>query len=170
MRGWSGLAGGKTTQILQEVVQLVPSGSGVGPGSWQSLYDQPGLHTARSKSQHHHRSIHRQQEPLEVPRAPSSTPWKNGARRPRGWRLPRPPQGRPAAAHAAHMGGGPAPDLRGRHDAGSPGRGAAGPQALLAPRARPPPSGLLTARSPSLSLPARVRTKSDRFQRLARYR
>lgn len=38
-----------------------------------------------------------------------------------------------------------------------------------APRARPPPSGLLTARTPSLSLPARVRTKSARFQGLASY-
>lgn len=157
MRSCRGLAGGKTTPILQEVVQHVPSGSRAGPWSPQSLGDRPGPPPTPC-------SLRTRASPQERPRAGRDLGAATGsllhavgagrAQARAGGRVPWPPQSRPAAAHAAHMGGGPAPEPRGRRDAGEPGQRRRGPP-------RPPAPvllhrGLLTARTPWLSLPARV--------------
>lgn len=159
----------KTTQILQEVVQLVPSGSGVGR-SWVPVEPQrpprtthrwlqtPAITTGASagtespRSHHGHRPPRRGKTARAGParaEAPSATagPPRRSTRRAHGRRGP------------------PAPHLRGQRDAGSPGRAAAGPQAWLQRPCLPSLHHRASSRSgrPRSPYPPGLRTKSARF-------
>lgn len=170
MRSCRGLAGGKTTPILQEVVQHVPSGSRAGPWSPQSLGDRPGPppHPARCEREHHPRSVHGQEGTSGQPRAASSTPWEQGARRPA--RVEGSP-GRRRAAPPQHTqrtwAAGPRRSPEDAAMPGSPGRGAVGPPGL------PRPSSSIGASTPpgrpDSPYPPGLRTESARFQELASY-